>query len=113
MSNRPGIGAETSWEIASKILQYDAEEIEDVPLSLRNGGKKLPLGRYLRNRVRKQLGREEGAPPEVQKKIQKELRLVRESVWETGESVPKTLTEMDDGKVALMTQRENRRITKL
>lgn len=59
-SKRPGIGANAIPDIA-KILTTDvgAESIlrnGDVPLSLHHGGKSMPLGRYLRRKLREHLG---------------------------------------------------------
>lgn len=56
-SNRPGIGADFMHEVASSLLAHDLEELSDVPLTLRQGARELPLGRYLRRRLRELTGK--------------------------------------------------------
>lgn len=66
MSNRPGIGADFMHEVASVRMQFDRHLIEeDVPMTLRHGDKELPLGRYLRRKLRVLEGRDEKTPQEV------------------------------------------------
>lgn len=66
MSNRPGIGHDMMYEVASTLMTFDLELTEtDVPVSLRHGSKNLPLGRYLRKKLRTFIGRDEKAPYEV------------------------------------------------
>lgn len=66
MSLRPGIGADAIPDVASAMMQYRLEEkMVDVPQSLAHGKKELPLGRYLRRRLRLQCGLPENAPAEV------------------------------------------------
>lgn len=48
MSRKPGIGHDFMYEVASSILEHD---LADLPYTLRHGGLKMPLGRYLRNKV--------------------------------------------------------------
>lgn len=78
MSNRPGIGAHSIAEVA-QVLQSKPgwDEITasgDVPTSLRHGRKTLPLGRYLRTKLRKELGFEnEGQPQEASLKQSQEM----------------------------------------
>lgn len=57
MSNRPGIGA-GAMEIMARTLgsQYLSWETGDVPSELKIGGKRVPLGRYLLARLRKEMG---------------------------------------------------------
>lgn len=56
MSRKPGIGAPAMKEIADRIEEYGDLILEDgdVPLSLRHGSKKMPLGRYLRQKLREE-----------------------------------------------------------
>lgn len=77
MSNRPGIGAGVMDEVASTILTQELE-IEDVPTTLRHGSKQYPLGRYLRQNLRKKLGREEKTPEAVLNEVQEKLRPLQE-----------------------------------
>ena len=60
MSTRPGLGAFAMAVFAEAVLS-DAglDEIEktgDVPMNFRMGGKKWPLGRYLRSKLREEVG---------------------------------------------------------
>lgn len=69
MSNRPGIGADAARAIAASLAdsvgQAYLEREKDVPFAIRSMGKRLPLGRYLRNVIRRELGREEKTPQEA------------------------------------------------
>lgn len=80
MSLKPGLGHDFMWELASTLLQYPErlEEMVDVPTSLRMNGKKWPLGKYLRTKLREFVGRDPGTPPEVMEEILKELRPMQE-----------------------------------
>lgn len=65
-SRRPGIGKAAMAGLATEITKwFKTDEIVDVPLMLGQGKKTLPLGRYLRNKLRVELGLPEGAPDEV------------------------------------------------
>lgn len=77
MSLRPGIGADAMHDVASVLLQFNLEEAQgDVPSALRHGSRLLPLGRYLRRKLRTYIGREEKAP-EI---IDEEMQAVYESI---------------------------------
>lgn len=56
MSLRPGIGADFVDDVASAILRWDDEKSGEVPVALRHGSKLLPLGRYLRTRLKERVG---------------------------------------------------------
>lgn len=81
MSNRPGIGSDALWEIASELMRYEPLDDRisqgDVPVALRHGGKQLPLGRYLRKKLRVLIGREGLAPDVAIQKIEEELYPLR------------------------------------
>lgn len=70
MSLRPGIGALAMGDVCDEVvaqpggLEYIIAN-EDVPYSLAHGGKSLPLGRYLRRRLRLQLGFGSADAPEA------------------------------------------------
>lgn len=67
-SNRPGIGASAVAKVAEVIRSVPRlriEDIVDVPSALMMSGKPLPLGRYMRAKLRLALGLPEGAPDEV------------------------------------------------
>lgn len=78
MSNRPGIGAGAMDDVASTLMEYGLDQQEDVPAALRHGSKILPLGRYLRRRLRTRIGRDEKAPASVLAKVEAELSPLRE-----------------------------------
>lgn len=64
MSLRPGIGKDAMVEVANALQRFNLDQSQpDVPSALRHGGRLLPLGRYLRRKLRAQLGKEESAPP--------------------------------------------------
>ncbi len=57
MSLRPGIGADTMDSVAKIINQYPGKYVNrDVPSTLKHGKKILPLGRYLRQKIREKTG---------------------------------------------------------
>lgn len=79
MSNRPGIGADMMDEVASTMLAVEnLDDIEDVPSALRHGSKLMPLGRYLRRRLRSRIGRSVDTPQSVMEKMEAELLPLRE-----------------------------------
>lgn len=60
MSRRPGIGATAMQTVADALFtKHGADEVHllgDVPNSLMHGGRKLPLGRYLKGKLRDEIG---------------------------------------------------------
>lgn len=87
-----GLGAGALDNVADVIRSLDLDITQaDVPSALRHGNKLLPLGRYLRRRLRVLLGKSPDAPPETIAEFQKELQALREISWtseETGKFVP-------------------------
>lgn len=85
MSLRPGIGALAVPAIAdtlasehgSKLIARDA----DAPAVLRHGKKLLPLGRYLRQKIRQETGFEEtsGGQTPARQAFQEELQILRDA----------------------------------
>lgn len=57
MSNRPGIGAKAAKLIAEQIKKHPETltQCGDVPISLNHGKRTLPLGRYIREKIREEL----------------------------------------------------------
>lgn len=83
MSLKPGIGAHFVDHIASTLIQHDLEHsIPDVPAALRHGKRILPLGRYLRKRLRKAIGRDEKTPQVVLEAQAQELQDLRQIAWD-------------------------------
>lgn len=63
MSLRPGIGHGVLRQVAATITRYNLLNSEgDVPVTLAHGGQEHPLGRYLRRKLRLELGLDERAP---------------------------------------------------
>lgn len=77
MSLKPGIGADAMFEVASVLLQYGLDEAADVPLALAHGRKELPLGRYLRRRLREAIGRDGKVSQAAMDEISREMHAVR------------------------------------
>lgn len=101
MSLRPGIGLNAMHDVASTLLQFNLEQSQtDVPVSLRHGTRMLPLGRYLRRKLRLMTGKEENAPQQVIDALAEEVRPLREAAFKTSTSFKKILVESSDGKVA-------------
>lgn len=73
-SNRPGIGLFAMDDIASALLEHDVSKLDiDLISLICHGGKQLPLGRYLKEGLRKRIGVEKKTENEWTEKVQ-ELR---------------------------------------
>lgn len=55
MSLRPGIGAGASDEMADVLLKHRLDDAAHIPTRLAHGQSKLPIGRYLRDRLRERI----------------------------------------------------------
>lgn len=79
-STRPGLGADMMHEVASTLMEHGLEKtLEDVPSSLQHGRSHWPLGRYLRRKLRANIGRDEKAPEATIKKMEEILRPLHEA----------------------------------
>lgn len=104
MSLRPGIGADAMHDVASTVLQFDLVQKEgDVPSALRHGSRILPLGRYLRRKLRTF---STGSPdaPEVSKQFYTdEYKRLQALQMDTPPSTKLSLSEVkrreDQGKI--------------
>lgn len=78
-SNRGGgIGYGALWDVADALMRYELEEkLTDVPSQLQHGMKRLPLGRYLRGKLREMVGRDARASQAVVDAIAEELLPLR------------------------------------
>lgn len=95
MSLVPGIGANAMWDVSSEIMRYRLDEkLVDVPNGLRHGKTVLPLGRYLRQQLRRQIGREKQSRAVVEAK---ELPVVRAFAWANQRSVASVYEEVNEG----------------
>lgn len=96
MSLRPGIGADAMWDVASALMQYGLDDGTDVPQSLQFGRSKLPLGRYLRGRLREFIGKDGGTPEEVIKSMEEEMRPLREGAFASSSSFAEAVARAGD-----------------
>lgn len=65
-SRRPGVGAPAVADLALEIEKWvTPTDLVDVPMAVLHGKSPLPLGRFMRNKLRLSLGLPEGAPDEV------------------------------------------------
>lgn len=113
MSLRPGIGFNAMTEVARAIVSLN---LNDVPSSLRHGTRLMPLGRYLRRKLRERIGRNEEAPPEVLEALKAEMLQLYAQAAEDGSLstfLPKqALMAAGDGAVAQMEARQKLYSTK-
>lgn len=80
MSTHPGLGSGAMDEVASTLMTLDLEKsMDDVPSSLRHGKRIMPLGRYLRRKLRTKIGREANAPESTIQANQERLRPLYEA----------------------------------
>lgn len=100
MSLRPGIGADAMWDVASAMMQYNLDErLIDVPTELAVGKSKMPLGRYLRNKLRVAIGRKEGAPLEALEAMAEEMRPLREAAFNSSSSFAAEIVKAGNQRV--------------
>lgn len=89
MSLRPGIGHGVLQHVAAVLVAHGyTEDMVDVPTVLRHGKKMMPLGRYLRRKLRVFLGRGEKCPDEVVQALQEEMRAVLTSLPDISTGAP-------------------------
>lgn len=123
MSLRPGIGALALGDL-TEILKRDyclqhIIDTGDVPNSLKVGGKTMPLGRYMRRKLRELIGVynvnpvtgevSHGAPKEILQKIEQEVLVMFKSSFPdkevTSHAVKSLLISSNMGRVASMEAR--------
>lgn len=109
MSLRPGIGASAMENVASEILRYDLHKDRDVPLALRYGDRLMPLGRYLRRRLRVLVGKDEKTPPGGLQEAANRLSLVRRFAFENDRSVASVFNEINGPLEASLQAKEKLR----
>lgn len=97
-SNRPGIGKDAMWDVASAFLQYNETAI-DVPLHLDVGGRAHPLGRYLREQLRMMVGRDKKTPEAVLNAMADELSTVRSFALAQDQKTQEVLVDLVRGKL--------------
>lgn len=81
MSLRPGIGAEAMSDVVRSIRALGVKRVlqdGDVPSQLRHGMRDLPLGRYLRRKLREYMGFDSAdAPEQTRETYLAEMRALR------------------------------------
>lgn len=110
MSLKPGIGAAFMPYVADSInsMAIDLVALEgDVPSSLRHGKRIMPMGRYLRRKLREEVGLAPEAPLSTIIKAQAELQPMRDSAFENSRSFKEEVMKEFDGKVAQIEHRAN------
>lgn len=100
MSRRPGIGVGFMHDVASTLLEHGLhEKMLDVPLSLAHGSTKLPLGRFLRRKLRTFVGRPEKQPdnlPPTEFEIQ--LQAMRKTAWDNSTPFKDEILKASEGR---------------
>lgn len=73
MSLKPGLGAGAMEDLKNILTRFQKDanviSMDDVPVVLKHGGKSMPLGRYLRRKLRGMLGMSESPSEETKRKI--------------------------------------------
>lgn len=100
MSLRPGLGKGAMEDVASALSDVHGarliSSLRDVPESLRRGRRLVPLGRYLRRKLREEVGfTETGTPDHSQasEARREELRTLSSKAIEAGTSLRKQVVE--------------------
>lgn len=104
-SLKPGIGYDFMHEVASVMLQYPIPGEGDVPVTLAHGKIQLPLGRYLRQKLRLMIGREQKAPPNEKQSAEMRDLYLAALKDPSFISIKQTLTKLDDQTVLNMEAR--------
>lgn len=108
-SLRPGIGAGFMPVVAETLKHLEVDLVAregDVPSTLRHGSRLMPIGRYLRGKLREEMGLEKQAPQSTLDKAQAKLQPLRDRAFENSRSFKDEVVEEFDNKVK---QAANRR----
>lgn len=99
MSLRPGIGYGFLDELTQSFLKFNLDASErDVPVTLRHGSRQLPLGRYLRKKMRGMVFGDEKTPEVVIKARAEEMRPLREDAYNNSKSFKSAILEKYQGE---------------
>lgn len=106
-SNRGGgIGAGMMPYVADTLREFNlAENGADVPSALRQGSRIMPLGRYLRRKLRKEVGMEENAPEVTLEENKARLQGLRETAFDSSTPLKEAIVKAADNKVLQMETR--------
>lgn len=115
MSNRPGIGLTAMDDVAHSLLSQPGP-VEQVPPVLMHGKRIWPLGRYLKENLRKRIGAEKDETFKEQQ--EKEMQILRDDYLDSPEAIPGLALEYaktqmmkeHKGKVAKIERRERRNL---
>jgi len=106
MSLKPGIGVPALPEIADIVLRDSiVETYGDVPAAVRIGGRILPLGRTLREKLRLQCGISPKAPAATLDALHQELSPVREAAFAASTSLKGMIVDLHKGAVQAVENR--------
>lgn len=108
MSRMPGLGYDALHEIASQLMAFNLDTSQtDVPSALRHGKKLLPLGRYLRRKLRTLVGKNEKTPDEILQQISEEMLplLIRSK---TSKTAPSLKLQIEEERLGQKLNLENR-----
>lgn len=109
MSLRPGIGAGMMYDLASTLLEFGLDKkLSDVPGVLQHGMKKLPLGRYLRRRLRELIGKEKNAPESAMAEGRARLQDLRDRAFATSTSFQTAILQASLGRRIQVAAKEKR-----
>lgn len=107
MSLRPGLGAEAVGNIASVVKEFNLVESQgDVPSALRHGKRILPLGRYLRRKLRLASGLEAGPTQATIDEMVSALQPLRDDAFSRSVPLKQAIIEAADEKVVQMIARQ-------
>jgi len=99
MSLRPGLGYDALHELASQLLKFNLDQSQsDVPVTLQHGDRELPLGRYLRRKLRTLIGKDEKTPQEVLDQMEAEMFTLRESAFDSSKPFKTAILEKFAGE---------------
>lgn len=113
MSRRPGIGADLMHDVADSLLQHCTDHqgrytSHDVPTELRSGKQTLPLGRFLRRKLRQYVGRDPNAPQETLDQMAHQMYALRKIAFDNSLSFKTSLVLATAGKRANQLAKHNR-----
>jgi hypothetical protein len=101
MSLAPGIGAGAMVSVGQSMERYG---LNSIPPGLRHGNTVLPLGRYLRSRLKELTGAEDDVLQK--KKLEAQLQAVRSYAWAHDVSVAEVFAELNKEYEEVLQARE-------
>lgn len=113
MSRRPGIGVGFMNDVASALMEHKLDEkMLDVPLSLSHGTTKLPLGRFLRRKLRTYIGRDEKCPQNLPPTTQEILMsTMRQTAFNNSKPFKEEILKASEGR-RIQIEAKHRRFSK-